>query len=65
MGLELYRGDLLDGFHVARAPDFERWLSLERTRLAGRYAQAVEAVAEQRQAGRDFAGGALASAGDP
>ena len=24
--IELYRGDLLEGFHIANAPDFERWV---------------------------------------
>lgn len=31
--LELYRGDLLDGFYVSGAPDFEHWLDGERMRL--------------------------------
>jgi DNA-binding SARP family transcriptional activator/TolB-like protein/Flp pilus assembly protein TadD len=54
--LELYQGDLLDGFHVADAPEFQRWLEVERTRLAGRYAEAVEGAAEERQAAGDFDG---------
>lgn len=31
--LELYRGDLLEGFHVSGAPGFERWRDRERSRL--------------------------------
>ena len=54
--LELYRGDLLEGFHIAGAPEFERWLAAERARLAGRYAQALEAAAEAREAAGDAPG---------
>lgn len=45
--LELYRGDLLDGFHVSGVPAFERWRDRERARLreAARYA-AVELAEE-------------------
>jgi len=31
--LDLYRNDLLPGFFVAEAPEFERWVELERERL--------------------------------
>lgn len=34
--LLLYRGDLLDGFFVSSAPEFERWLDAERTRFRQR-----------------------------
>ena len=54
--LDLYRGDLLEGFHVADAPDFEQWLDAERARLAERYAKAVEAVADERERARDHEG---------
>lgn len=47
--LELYRGALLDGFHVAGAPDFERWLDAERVRIASRYVKAAELFAQERQ----------------
>ena len=33
--LELYGGDLLEGFYVAGAPAMEHWLDMERTRLRG------------------------------
>jgi DNA-binding SARP family transcriptional activator/TolB-like protein/Flp pilus assembly protein TadD len=51
--LELYRGELLDGFHVAGAPDFERWLDAERVRLASRYVKAAELFAQEREAAGD------------
>jgi adenylate cyclase len=54
--LDLYRGDLLQGFHVADAPEFDQWLEAERARLADRYAKAVEAVAEEREAAGDYEG---------
>jgi DNA-binding SARP family transcriptional activator len=54
--LELYRGELLEGFHIANAPEFERWLDGERARLAGRCAKAAEVLAEQREDAGDFAG---------
>src|SRR2546427_5834498 len=31
--LDLYRGTLLEGFLISDAPEFERWLETERTRL--------------------------------
>lgn len=33
LALDLYRRPLLDGFHVADAPDFNEWLETERRRL--------------------------------
>lgn len=36
--LRLYRGDLLDGFFISGAPEFERWLDAERDRLRARAA---------------------------
>ncbi|MFL5621724.1 MAG: BTAD domain-containing putative transcriptional regulator, partial [Gemmatimonadaceae bacterium] len=51
--LELYRGDLLEGFHVGNAPEFERWLETERTRLADVYLRAARAVAEKRDLADD------------
>ncbi len=51
--LALYRGDLLDGFHLDGAsPDFERWLEDERSRLKKDAAQAAwDVSAEREQAG--------------
>jgi DNA-binding SARP family transcriptional activator len=31
--LDLYQGELLEGFHLSRAPEFERWVDRERARL--------------------------------
>ncbi len=39
--LELYRGDLLEGFHVDGAPEFERWVDDERRRLHRRALEAL------------------------
>jgi len=44
--LELYAGDLLEGFYVAGAPAMEHWLDMERTRLRGSAAKAAWAAAD-------------------
>ncbi len=54
--LELWQGELLDGFHIGDAPGFQRWLDSERSRLAGRLMQAMETLANQREAAGDFTG---------
>ncbi len=41
----VYGGPLLDGFHVDDAPEFERWLDGERTRLAREYLEALRQLA--------------------
>ncbi len=43
--LELYSGDLLTGFFVDDAPEFEQWLHAERTRLKASAARAAYAAA--------------------
>jgi DNA-binding SARP family transcriptional activator len=48
--LELYRGDLLEGFFVSGAPEFERWVDTERARLREHAAGGAWAVAEQAAA---------------
>ncbi len=48
--LALYRGDLLPGFYVEGAPDFERWLEAERTRLRERAGDAAGAAEWARAA---------------
>ncbi|HEX9105916.1 MAG TPA: BTAD domain-containing putative transcriptional regulator, partial [Longimicrobiales bacterium] len=53
--LDLYRGDLLQGFFVEDAPDFERWLDTERERLRARAAQAAWALAERAEVAQDAA----------
>src|SRR6202158_2908103 len=45
--LELYRGDLLAGFFIDEAPEFEQWLHSERTRLRSSAARAALALSEQ------------------
>lgn len=56
--LELYRGELLPGFHVSDASQFERWLEGERDYLAKRAASAAWTLAEEEEA----AGNGVASA---
>ena len=48
--LELYHGDLLEGFFVSQAPEFERWLDLERTRLRDRAAAAARSLTDRAEA---------------
>ncbi len=47
--LELYRGDLLEGFFVPSAPDFERWLDDERRQLQGAAGVAAWTMAEREE----------------
>jgi DNA-binding SARP family transcriptional activator/Flp pilus assembly protein TadD len=54
--LALYRGDFLEGFHIANAPDFERWLDQERQRFGERFDAALETIAVQRELQGDHAG---------
>jgi DNA-binding SARP family transcriptional activator len=53
--LELYRGDLLEGFFVSGAPEFERWLEDERARLRRRASEAAWALAESCRTAGDRA----------
>jgi DNA-binding SARP family transcriptional activator len=43
----IYRGPFLTGFHLSDAEEFEHWADGERTRLARRYNQALEQLAER------------------
>jgi DNA-binding SARP family transcriptional activator/Tfp pilus assembly protein PilF len=52
--LERYAGELLQGFHVADAPEFERWLDAERQRLHQSVFQTAVMVAERSRAGGDL-----------
>ncbi|HET6231146.1 MAG TPA: BTAD domain-containing putative transcriptional regulator [Longimicrobiaceae bacterium] len=52
--LELYRGELLAGFHLANAPEWERWLERERARLALRAREAVNALVQAAEARDDL-----------
>ena len=48
--LELYRGDLLEGFHAGDAsPEFDDWLELERTRLRKQAAEAAWSVSRKSE----------------
>jgi len=51
--VELYRGPLLDGFHVPDSAEFEEWLYTERSRLGRQYERALEALAAAAEAARD------------
>jgi DNA-binding SARP family transcriptional activator/TolB-like protein len=53
--LALYQGELLTGFFLSEAPEFERWVERERERLRGRAADAAWAWAEARAAAGDTA----------
>jgi len=48
--LELYRGELLQGFHVSGSGEFERWLDAERARLKDAALRAAWVLAEQQEA---------------
>src|SRR5690348_3111282 len=47
---ELYRGTLLDGFHLRGAPEFERWLDEVRDDARHRFQRAMQSLAERHEA---------------
>lgn len=47
--LELYRGDLLPGFHVEDAPELERWIDEKRAELSRRAVEAAHALSERQE----------------
>ena len=49
----LYRGPFLDGFYLSDATEFERWAEEERSHLAGKYAWALEGLADAARERRD------------
>jgi DNA-binding SARP family transcriptional activator/TolB-like protein/Tfp pilus assembly protein PilF len=52
--IELYRGDFLEGLFVSdAAPELERWIDEERSRIRGRAATAAWALAAELRAGGD------------
>lgn len=51
----LYRGPLMDGFHLGGAA-FDEWLERHRGHLAARYGRALESLAEAATAAGDHAG---------
>jgi DNA-binding SARP family transcriptional activator len=48
----LYRGNLLEGFFIREAPEFERWLEVERARLSELYEYVIGSLAEGAAAER-------------
>ncbi len=54
--VELYRGPFIDGFYVGDALELERWVEVERARLAGLYAKALEALAQQAEDTGEYPG---------
>ncbi len=52
--LELYRGDLMPGFHLSGAPEFDQWLSGERLAARERAAAASWALAQTLEGTQDF-----------
>src|SRR2546427_280826 len=56
--LELYRGDLLEGFFISEAPEFERWLETERARLKDAACRGAHALIERAEASGDLAAAA-------
>src|SRR4051812_3453325 len=59
--LDAYQGEFLQGFHVSDAPEFERWLEVERRRLHTLASDAAATLVEERRAAGDHSG-ALAAA---
>jgi serine/threonine-protein kinase len=52
--LTLYGGELLPGFHISAAPEFERWLDGERARLAAHAAAAAWALVDRDEGRGDL-----------
>ncbi|HMN27709.1 MAG TPA: tetratricopeptide repeat protein [Caldilineaceae bacterium] len=52
--VELYRGDFLEGFYIHDAPEFEQWVSAERTRLREVMLQVLHALADHYAAHGDL-----------
>ncbi len=56
--VELYRGELLEGFFVSNAPGFERWVDEERRRLASDVARAAWSLADGAERDGNYAAAA-------
>lgn len=52
----LYRGDLLEGFFVEKAAEFERWLDLHRGHLRERVTLALKALTDEAEQHQDWNG---------
>jgi TolB-like protein/DNA-binding SARP family transcriptional activator len=59
--LALYRGELLAGFHISAAPEFEHWLDEARARARQQAVEAGWALAVAREREGDAAGAAEAA----
>lgn len=57
--LQLYRGDLLPGFHVAGSVAFSTWLDARRSHLSHRAAKAAWDLSAEREAQHDPSGAAF------
>ncbi len=49
----VYAGPFLDGFHLKDSPEFDAWASTERERIASRYREALDALAQAAAAAGD------------
>jgi DNA-binding SARP family transcriptional activator len=56
LAVDLYGGPFLDGFHLARLSEFDRWVDGQRARYARRYEQALETLAHRAGAVGDVRG---------
>ncbi len=56
--VELYRGDLLEGFFISDAPEFERWLEVERARLRSAAVGSARTLVERATEDGDAPGAA-------
>src|SRR5881396_2551269 len=52
--LDIYRGHLLEGFFISDAPEFERWLEVERARLQEAASDAARTLVDRCEAGGDL-----------
>src|SRR5437667_27732 len=59
--LDLYRGDLLEGFFITGAPSFEQWLETERGRLREVASRAARTLGERCGVERELAHGRIAT----
>ena len=58
VALDCYKGDLLDGFFISGAAEFERWLERERARLRAAVSGAARTLVERCEAAGDVPGAA-------
>jgi DNA-binding SARP family transcriptional activator len=59
--LSLYSGELLQGFHVGTAPEFDRWLDVERVRFREAAAEVAWSLAAELKQRGDLAGASAAA----